>query len=99
VLPEALDGRRLRRVEVPGRNDVGAADLQRSNEGGGLGLEMDRGSNRDPVERSSLRELIADASQESTFTVDPGKAGGIAQRRISGGHVVDTTYAVVIARS
>src|SRR5258705_6764615 len=61
----------LRGVEIAGRDELGAATLQRDEERDGLGLEVDPCADDEPREGPRLVELRADREQKAAVLDHP----------------------------
>ena len=71
---QVVDGLLLGRVQVAGRDELGASALQREKQRDGLWLEVDPGPDREAGERPRLLEFVADRGQEPAapeYPLDP----------------------------
>ena len=74
VLAQVVARLLLRRVEVPGRDDVGAAALQHEQQRRGLRLQVDAGADAEAGEGPRLLELGAGQRQQPAALADPFEA-------------------------
>src|SRR5262249_54094606 len=92
----------LCRVEVAGRDELGAAALQREDQRDGLRLQVDARPDRQPGERPRPLELVTDRAQEARALHDPLDAAHRASVRAGYSPATSrrtkTTYATASGR-